>query len=378
MMMLKQGLKHTAAIVALAAVLNPIGALADGGVIGGGGGGGALPKIPVTVKEVEYTIEHSKHMIVTWLHNFENRFRTDCGNVATQDDYLLTEPILRMLFAGPKDIFATLENLKIEVRSTSACHDINGKRTDASVHSSIPGAICISSQRLAKKLVQADMPGQVSALILHELSHLMGADEPTAKLIQKVVFGDLYFVGWGPYMGSLSRHFNNFNGLSQDAEWAMKHVSSPQVVDEILWRMNDRFSASWNEQSVSAVQHPLRAEPHQRISAEYGRWWAMQLYACSMNPTKSNAERASCLANYQRGFGSLKVKDAFDFLRDLHGPPPAGSKECRRIVSVPLKRIESEGDFRDELSSLKKFFFDSGQAAGRLSSLGYAFELVRK
>jgi hypothetical protein len=146
----------------------------EGGV--NGGGGGTLPANPITVIDVVKIVGESKKTLdplvkfQLWSH-VRIGFRE--GTVAPK------------LFDGQVTIWNVLQDTNIEILMDKPCHYANGRETDGSVHASKPGAICISAFRIAPKLIIERAPIEINALILHELSHLLGATEDEARDYQR-------------------------------------------------------------------------------------------------------------------------------------------------------------------------------------------------
>lgn len=148
-------------------------ASASGGV--SGGGGGTLPSNPVSTYFIENVIREAKRDLRAFV-KYEMLFY-----------YVKTNnPLDKKLYGGTKTMWDVLENTEIDLRETEPCYDANKKEVDGSIHSKKANHICISSFRIAPKLIQQNARIETLALILHELAHLLGADEDEATFYQQM------------------------------------------------------------------------------------------------------------------------------------------------------------------------------------------------
>lgn len=146
----------------------------EGGV--NGGGGGTLPANPSSTYEINEIIEDSKHDLIPYIK----------GQLRYYDDKIAGSAE-RKVFGSKPNLYDVLEDTNIEVLQDQPCHDAYGRPTDGSIHASKPGAICISAFTIAPKVVSERAKVEVLALIVHELSHLLGTTEEEARTLQKGV-----------------------------------------------------------------------------------------------------------------------------------------------------------------------------------------------
>ena len=163
--------------------------LALAGTTGGisGGGGGTTNPSPVSRERVAEAVEKGPGPILAYLKGAQSRYdwalSTKSGELG--DEHGEREKALFIkLFSGPKTILDIYAKAKIEIRSTEPCYDAEGKPWDGSVYASTPGAVCISSFTMAPKLSERNVASETMALIIHELSHQLGANEDEAQAIQ--------------------------------------------------------------------------------------------------------------------------------------------------------------------------------------------------
>jgi hypothetical protein len=104
---------------------------------------------------------------------------------------------------SPEEIFlrerytklaAAMSKVRVRARMTLPCENSKGEYRDGSA--SVSGnTICISLKTLAEKLSKESYHKKVRQLILHEVSHLAGADEAMARRIEWLGYHDDFFSG---------------------------------------------------------------------------------------------------------------------------------------------------------------------------------------
>ncbi len=161
-------------IVMLLATLNLSSARADGGV--SDGGGGTTNPNPTHPARIERVLRDYSPLLLNAIQTLESNF------------LLMPEterpPIWKKLFQGPKTLHNLVRETTAEIRYNAPCLDAKGAPHDGSIYASKPGAICLSAQRMAPKLNDWNVMAETFALHVHELSHLLGADEKEAESIQ--------------------------------------------------------------------------------------------------------------------------------------------------------------------------------------------------
>ncbi|RYZ71176.1 MAG: hypothetical protein EOP05_12350 [Proteobacteria bacterium] len=153
----------------------PAGHVEEGGV--NGGGGGTLPAQPIAAWQVRQVIQRAKLSLIPLL-NTKSLELVRSSSLSNVD---------QKLFRGDRTILDVLHETNIDVMYTGACKDGNGKEVDGSIFGLTPDSICISAERIAAKLTEERALPEIVALIAHELSHKLGADEAEATEFQKDV-----------------------------------------------------------------------------------------------------------------------------------------------------------------------------------------------
>ncbi len=149
-----------------------------------GGGGGTLPAQPVPIYQVREIAEESKPLLLFLLNYLEkHRIGLDSPGLGAK------------LFDGPRKAQEVLKYLRLEVREESPCYTKDGREVDGSIHGTKPNTICLSAFSISKKIDVAVAKREILALLIHEISHFLGADELEASSLQKKVAWTLQFYG---------------------------------------------------------------------------------------------------------------------------------------------------------------------------------------
>jgi hypothetical protein len=94
--------------------------------------------------------------------------------------------IYDLLFKDKTRSAAILKKAEVELITTGPCYGLNGIPVDGSIYGN-EKPICLSAERLLKKLRRDDFEIQVLSLYVHEVSHLFGTNEDEAIQLQKQI-----------------------------------------------------------------------------------------------------------------------------------------------------------------------------------------------
>jgi hypothetical protein len=145
---------------------------AKGGI--SGGGGGSLPGLKVSPWDVQDVLKTAQRDLRFYLRYKENGF--DAASPTAEET---------LLFGGAKTILTLVDSTPIDMRLDRPCYDQTGAEVEGSVANTVPGGICISAWLLSKNVTSERIYSETLALVLHELTHLLGADEQMATELQK-------------------------------------------------------------------------------------------------------------------------------------------------------------------------------------------------
>lgn len=139
-----------------------------------GGGGGTLPAQPASVYQVQEIATEAKPTLLYLFNGYEWREKYDQNN-----------SLYKKLFDGPRKVQEVLKDLRLEVRLDKPCYTSAGTEVDGSIYGIKDLSICLSAQRISQKVDRAVAEREVIALLMHEVSHFMGATEAEATELQQ-------------------------------------------------------------------------------------------------------------------------------------------------------------------------------------------------
>jgi hypothetical protein len=195
-----------------------------------GGGGNTLPTHPAGPAHIIDIAQKSRASLLLIFRSLDD------GNAAMGR----RAEAIEILFGRWPDIYAIIKKTKIQIRETSPCIDPAGVETDGSYSPDEPNQICVSAARLGAKLDKANAWEQTIALIGHELSHRLGADEATADAIQEEIISKTSLIA---SQRSVDEFVNQASATIADILLAMEFLT-----DEV------RAKHSWNRLCVAATQ----------------------------------------------------------------------------------------------------------------------------
>lgn len=151
---------------------------AEGGNTGGmdGGGGGTLPTEPVSIFTIQSIAEESKQQLL-YLFNYYEYLK----------GYSSKNSLFQKLFGGTRKVQEVLKDLRLEVRTDKPCYTAKGTEVDASIYAQKSNTICLSAFRISKKVDKVLAEREVTALLMHEVSHFLGTNEEEALDLQKEI-----------------------------------------------------------------------------------------------------------------------------------------------------------------------------------------------
>lgn len=307
-----------------------------GGVIDGGGGG-TTPTNPSEVGHVINAIHEAKTLLRLSLRKFQHDIFWGLAHFEN-----FNSP-LGKYFEGPRNLLTVLEQTEIEAPTNRPCYDANQVEVDGSIYASSPQTICISAFRIAPKVDQSRLHIEVLALIAHELSHLLGADEGEAVMIQQIAINSFSGFGIGGAFQYLSESKMGFQEFVMDAENFRNWMSA----DEMAYLLETLF----NEFSIKDPSGPYylfaktESDKYEMIKAklELSLWFAR-----GQSSMRGSLRWREAFDNVFKGKDSVKFSETFyagDFPNSEYG-------------DEVIHRLTSLNQIGEILSLAKTFAFD--------------------
>lgn len=291
--------------------LTPVFALAGGSDVGGGG----VLRLPhASIDQVKESAARSRQILKLWLHGQEAWSSTHPDDIT---------PAYSKLFRGPRSIYDVLDNLKIEFRLNKACYDKEGSKHDGSIYTSLgtPDSICLSGARMALALRTDNYDYGTIALILHEVSHLLGTTEVEARkiqadIIQSIRSWDLRNHSWVPNFDADSGNFEFESKLvAKEMNDSIK-IHDPDLSTNLtrVWIVFDRifdFKNRGFSRTDSALMSPLTPVNVDRAFSLEARLFNLRLAACDQS------RWPDCTVRYASLFSGAPTVTAVVFFGEL-------------------------------------------------------------
>lgn len=159
---------------------------------GGNGSGGGNIKKPTKVEASEIgaflASSNAERVLFRWANGLEIKQAAGTLRSALLD---------RLVSAEPKPT-TRIQNLIVLVRHQSACRNDRDHVEDASAYTGVDNEICLSLERIARKVTSVDYRARVLSLIIHEVTHLaLGLDAETeASNTEAIAFNDFMKLDW--------------------------------------------------------------------------------------------------------------------------------------------------------------------------------------
>jgi hypothetical protein len=342
-------------LILVALTLSSITFAAEGGV-GSGGGGTTNPKPADREWIVQAANQYGAKVITAWLYREEESF---LGMSAEEQE----KSILVKMFHSTtgKNIYDLIKTTEIEYRMTKPCLDGEGSPADGSIYATHAGAICLSPFTMAPKLNEYNMDAETLALLVHEFSHLMGANEAEAvKIQEQALFGfsrinlldavvklDLlapagFAVGGPTDIGML---LTNISIADMDLMGGIAHNRS---FSDILRDLLDlRRKLTEEMRSLHYVSPYLSA----RLTPNMERVIYLESAVCAFDEQENHAMREYCAGRVAKGFGAdttvtLRTYAARDSTLD---ESTFGPEYAEILLTKPQAQIE----LRQQMTELK-------------------------
>lgn len=271
------------------AFLMSFGVMAYAGGVGSGGGGTTIPD-PSSAEQIAQALqEESSFVIHTWLYRQEKNFFEQSPAVRAKNP-------LRKIFETKPGIFNLITTIPVEIRMSQACFDDQGRSVDGSIHGAQTGSLCMSAFSMAPKLSGYNYKAEAFALLVHEYSHLLGADEEEAIAIQKIALKD--FLAKTPEDLKLEMKNLSLEIVSMVQGELEFWVRNP----ETLKGRSDRFVSLFRSyQDIQSKYDSgqgryllVPAMDDAFVAAEYVRFGVLDAFVCSQDAALGSLRQNKC------------------------------------------------------------------------------------
>jgi hypothetical protein len=246
---------HSPLALALFALFHAIPASA-GGAFNGAGGGDLFTAEPLTFESFRRESRAIVHALPYVFHRTELATPPFADDPPPVRELMRESPALyKKLFApGPHNVYSNLAKLELELPEHGACKDPKGVDKDGSAHGN---TICLSFARLQQGaprtgLNKAAAWRLLSGLAAHEVSHLSGATEAEAQLLQKWIENQVSSKTYQNFASELAQQLRQLEAIDIYLARSLTQLDKPPTATEANTMLTGLFPffGSWvNDQA---------------------------------------------------------------------------------------------------------------------------------
>ncbi len=218
---------------------NPEPSMADEGV-GSTGGGNIIGSTHVSPELILMAVQEARPLLVSYFNYRQAIFESGESLEIYETDFeapiaMAMNALDKKLFTGKKTIFDLIKQTEIEVLNSAPCLSRsvgpNGKiietEADGAADSTKSTPVCISASRLSEKLIEDNYQPETQALVAHELSHLLGATEFEAEVLQTHVHEVLSEISFERFVKAADDYRFSVEAIDTGA-WVLKNKFATQ------------------------------------------------------------------------------------------------------------------------------------------------------
>lgn len=334
------------AIISFLLTVTICSAVSAAGGVSDGGGGTTRPQSADPEWIVGTAIRDSAKMLIFWLNAEKaNHFRRVRNRPAEESP-------TRVLFESNQDVFELVRKISIELRMSEPCYDRNNNATDGSIHGVPAGSICLSPFSMAPKLNDMNYHYETAALIMHEISHLLGASEAEATKIQQAVIYDL---GKIDFLGTLVE----LELLAQSTgRLPLLQMEFRMVRDALRWQQMNQAEVRHLFADLARLRDDLQrnflkisflSEPRiESFDPQFIRAFVVQRAVCNRDEREDTGVRQMCEDWLAKAFAGQPQATTEEI----------GSRTMGWISDAPIETVRFPGSIQDiqfELDQIDQF-----------------------
>ena len=323
--------------------------ITNAGVISGGGGDIEQADPVRHAYYITNIVRYNKPVLVTWLYEKEKDYLLNKNSespIHENPEVLAMINARALLFESDINVYQALDNLKIYSREDKPCFDENNNETDASFYTDESFAICISPFTMQSKLNEYNFADETLALVIHELSHLIGANEEEAEILQGMALYDLnqsnYFdirlkianMQYDAIFTNLTDQLSYYIEFPNEMTWRI-------LIDiqNKFWNLKKDLNGGFNHHSL------VSADNLGYLNNEQARINHIRDYL-SIFRRESSKDYYQKL--YDQSFGDEQTISYSEYFKNR-----TGDEETMYGTSIMINKINQKSDITIELKELK-------------------------
>lgn len=308
-----------------------------------GGGGNALPTKKVSVAVIQNAVYESPLFVRAWINGIETKFEGRLWLYKQKTNLPKGAAKIAKLNNS-----TALDELIINFRSDSPCSN-DAKDHDGSAGSYGEKEICISGFSLSKKLNNTDYKIQTEALIVHELAHLMGANEEEATALQNRYFTDMQYVSKELVETQIDDTTDGLMGTSSLLKAFSAYLSKPEDLCIKIYEARSALGSAASSPNTASIEVITadRRNILESLQVQVGQVWQQLVCGQQQNTFK-------WLESYHKGFANKERVSVPEWLIN-RGATNVNSDVAGYVMLKHRKSVaELAEDFEQVAESLKE------------------------
>jgi hypothetical protein len=259
-----------------------------------------------------------------WLFQQQSQF----ANLSPADK---TKSIVVKLFPMVgKNIIQFAKETVFELRMSEPCSNVNGQAKDGSIYGTKPGTLCLSPFLMAPKLNDYNVSRETAALMVHELSHLLGTTEDEANAIQQQALYDFNQIDTINTMVNIHLLLGDGHGSGKidhamlPLEFWMSDPKNYLTVKDPLYWMQE-FRALGEDLLNQSASSNFQFVPMELMSAyvpQNVKLAVIVLFISASDKTSDPAERKAAQDLLDKTFSSGRTQTARQIIKTQQGVDP--------------------------------------------------------
>lgn len=314
------------------------------------GGGGSVGSSAVTPRQIAQGVPSLAHWILPWLYRQQAQFL----GLSPADQK--NSVVAKLFPAQGDDILALIPKISFELRLSGPCFDAKGAPKEGSIFAKNKNQLCLSPFLLSQKLSSSDMSAETAALMIHELSHLLGTSEAEAVAIQKSALADFSQMSLADSEKAISALLNGEQGGQITSvrgplqSWSQDPEHFTTARDLLYWNLSWRnllqaLDDQTNQRVQYAPQSVLALYPvyNMKIAVMIGYYHAHDM-------TSTAEDRQGFQDQLDQSFASAKTLTVRQMILAQEGWDPGAEYD-----QVLLRKPESWADEAQAMSELENY-----------------------
>lgn len=347
-------MKNIIIIVILAGLFTStsLARILDGGV--SDGGGNTISEMPISMQELIESVELSSPLIAAWIQALENKEYPQGPKISAS--------LYKKLFPKKgKNLLQVYLETGLEWRTQGPCFNNKQEPREGSIFADQTNFICLSPFLIQKNSNTSFSTAQVSALLIHEVSHLLNTTEAEAETLQALALQDFRKFHFDTTVKNLRKQIDGPQGghLDKLLSYFYPWTHFPENLaarDVMFWMLN--FNQNL-DLLLPSVDLPLQFLPTTKtvlLEAYQLKISVIVSYLHSVDPQYDEDTRQEFKNRLQETFNGRTTLTARELLMTVENrdPGPEFDKVTLRHCHSKLEASQELQEIEDFIQSLRE------------------------